>query len=181
MYANEDIYTGTSDPSTNINPKILGAFYINTKTAKLFVCTDNTFNKNVWVLANDYKKELKDYIDSELIPINQKISNLKVAGESITVNGTQVGNSLQNGDIKVGVWYTDNTYLTYVHFDSTFDGSVPCVSVKTNTGLTFDVTAYPTEGQSMLLPPSWSWRLWSRIYGANIPLGIVTVVKYSVR
>lgn len=52
MYANEDIYSGPNDPTANINPKIIGAFYINTKTAKLFVCTDNTFNKNVWSICN---------------------------------------------------------------------------------------------------------------------------------
>lgn len=52
MYANEDIYTGSTDPTNKINPKIVGAFYINTKTAKLFVCTDNTFNKNIWKICN---------------------------------------------------------------------------------------------------------------------------------
>lgn len=52
MYTNDDIYTGSVDPNNRINPKILGAFYINTKTAKLFVCTDNTFNKNVWKMCN---------------------------------------------------------------------------------------------------------------------------------
>jgi hypothetical protein len=52
MLTNEDIYTGTVNPSTNINPKIIGAFYINTKTAKLFVCKDNTINRNVWEMCN---------------------------------------------------------------------------------------------------------------------------------
>lgn len=52
MYANDDIYTGPTDPTKTINPKIIGAFYINTKTAKLFVCIDNTFNKNVWEMCN---------------------------------------------------------------------------------------------------------------------------------
>lgn len=52
MYANDDIYSGPTDPTKTINPKIIGAFYINVKTAKLFVCTDNTFNKNVWKMCN---------------------------------------------------------------------------------------------------------------------------------
>lgn len=181
MYANEDIYSGPNDPTNNINPKIIGAFYINTKTANLFVCTNNTINKNVWKLANDYKKELKDYIDTEINPINQKISNLKVYGESITVNGSQIGNSFQNGNIRVGIWYTDNNYLTFIAFDSTDHYQEPCISVKTNTGLTFDVTGYPSEGQSMLVPPNWSWRLWSGSLGANIPLGAVTVIKFSIK
>lgn len=52
MYANEDIYSGPNDPTANINPKIIGAFYINTQTAKLFVCTDNTINNNTWKMCN---------------------------------------------------------------------------------------------------------------------------------
>ena len=52
MLANEDIYTGSIDPTSTINPKLLGSFYINTKTAKLFVCTDNTFNNNIWKICN---------------------------------------------------------------------------------------------------------------------------------
>ena len=52
MYANDDIYSGPNDPTDNINPKIIGAFYINTQTAKLFVCTDNTINRNVWKICN---------------------------------------------------------------------------------------------------------------------------------
>ena len=52
MLTNEDIYTGITDPSPTVNPKIIGAFYINTQTAKLFVCTDNTINRNVWKMCN---------------------------------------------------------------------------------------------------------------------------------
>ena len=52
MYANEDIYSGPNNPTANINPKIIGAFYINTQTAKLFVCTDNTINNNTWKICN---------------------------------------------------------------------------------------------------------------------------------
>lgn len=52
MITQEDIYSKPTDPTTTINPKIVGAFYINTKTAKLFVCTDNTINKNVWKMCN---------------------------------------------------------------------------------------------------------------------------------
>lgn len=52
MYANDDIYSGPTDPTNKINPKIVGAFYINTTTAKLFVCTNNTINNNVWKICN---------------------------------------------------------------------------------------------------------------------------------
>lgn len=52
MYANDDIYSGPTDPTNKINPKIVGAFYINTTTAKLFVCTNNTINNNIWKMCN---------------------------------------------------------------------------------------------------------------------------------
>lgn len=52
MYANDDIYSGPTDPTNKINPKIIGAFYINTTTAKLFVCTNNTINNNTWKICN---------------------------------------------------------------------------------------------------------------------------------
>lgn len=66
MFANEDIYTGTTDPTTTINPKITGAFYINKKTAKLFVCKDNTLNKNIWEMCNpdiDVASHIQSYLN----------------------------------------------------------------------------------------------------------------------
>ena len=66
MFANEDIYTGTADPTSTINPKITGAFYINKKTAKLFVCKDNTLNKNIWEMCNpdiDIASHIQSYLN----------------------------------------------------------------------------------------------------------------------
>lgn len=87
MLTNEDIYTGVVNPSTNINPKIVGAFYINTKTAKLFVCKDNTINKNVWEMCNP------DVVIPE-IPRKFKFSM------DIAWHGYQI--------IKNNVWYPNN-------------------------------------------------------------------------
>ena len=52
MLANNDIYTGSTNPTANVNPKTLGSLYINYNTGKMFVCKDNTLNKNVWLLCN---------------------------------------------------------------------------------------------------------------------------------
>lgn len=46
---NQDLYTDNIDPSSTINPKKKGAFWINNNTGEAFACIDNTANKNVWV------------------------------------------------------------------------------------------------------------------------------------
>lgn len=46
-----DIYTGTTDPSQDINPSRTGALYINSQLGETWVCTDNTKDKNVWILS----------------------------------------------------------------------------------------------------------------------------------
>lgn len=55
-----DIYAGDVDPTATINPKRVGAFYINYKTGESFVCQNNTANKNVWsyILIQDKWKDL---------------------------------------------------------------------------------------------------------------------------
>ena len=57
MLANEDIYTGSIDPTPTVNPKTLGALYINYATGKMWVCADNTLNNNRWVWLNPPPKE----------------------------------------------------------------------------------------------------------------------------
>lgn len=94
MLTNEDIYTGVVNPSTNINPKIVGAFYINTKTAKLFVCKDNTINKNVWEMCNP------DVVIPEIPVPKFKFSVYK----SYAGNDMGIGNP-----IAPYVWYANTT------------------------------------------------------------------------
>ena len=56
----EDIYVGDTDPNATINPKKVGAFYINYKSGESFVCQNNTNNANVWsyILIQDKWKDL---------------------------------------------------------------------------------------------------------------------------
>ena len=65
MLVNDDIYVKNVDPTATINPKIVGAFYINSKTAVVWVCIDNTLNKNVWEICNP-DIDVTSYIQSYL-------------------------------------------------------------------------------------------------------------------
>ena len=73
MFANEDIYTGKTEPTATINPKIIGAFYINTSNATIYICIDNTLNKNKWVRSGYTLEEIWDFINPKL-PKQQDIA-----------------------------------------------------------------------------------------------------------
>lgn len=88
MLANEGIYTGSIDPTSTINPKILGSFYINTKTAKLFVCTDNTFNNNIWKICNP---------------------DIKIPEPDVLLGPKYRRYTFKDFSIKHGVWYKNTT------------------------------------------------------------------------
>ena len=45
---NVSIIKSAQDPTTNINPPNKGTIWVNTTTGEIFVCVDNTPNKNVW-------------------------------------------------------------------------------------------------------------------------------------
>jgi len=42
------VLKGNGEPTPNINPPEIGTIWVDTKTGELFVCLDNTFNKNIW-------------------------------------------------------------------------------------------------------------------------------------
>ena len=43
-----DFYTFNSNPTATVNPAKVGVVWINNKDKKIFICTDNTLNKNKW-------------------------------------------------------------------------------------------------------------------------------------
>lgn len=55
-----DIYAGDTDPNATVNPKRVGAFYINYASGESFVCQNNTKDRNIWsyVLIQDKWKDL---------------------------------------------------------------------------------------------------------------------------
>ena len=53
ILSNDDIYTAPTNPTEDVNPKSVGALWINTETCTQFICKDNTKNKNVWMSSWD--------------------------------------------------------------------------------------------------------------------------------
>jgi hypothetical protein len=154
MYANEDIYSGPNDPSTNINPKIIGAFYINTKTAKLFVCTDNTNNRNVWKICNPDIK-MPEIPKPDGLGYNQKYKELKN---------------------KYNIWYTNNSVrpiyvicFPYIqsgratHFIDVRDTLGDVVSIGFNQNDTYDNFI-----MSCVVPPYFSYMVRTNLYNTDI-------------
>ena len=47
-----DIYTDDAVPSNSVNPKKLGSIYVDYKKNKLYICSNNSNNKNVWSIVN---------------------------------------------------------------------------------------------------------------------------------
>lgn len=46
-----DIYNGNVPPDAKVNPKVKGALYIENTTGSLYICIDNTKDKNKWSLV----------------------------------------------------------------------------------------------------------------------------------
>ena len=109
MFANEDIYTGKTEPTATINPKIIGAFYINTSNATIYICKDNTLNKNKWVRSGYTLDEIWDYINPKL-PKQQDMA----FGDTYILDSTSY---------KCGIKYKNTTgYPMMLHHHGTANG-----------------------------------------------------------
>ena len=72
-----DIYTGTTDPTTNVNPKKIGSLWVNSATGDIWVCNSNMTNKNKWIKVAE---DLKDWVQETIIKITSNsimLSNYK--------------------------------------------------------------------------------------------------------
>jgi hypothetical protein len=74
MMLNEsDLYNSNTSPDVKVNPKSLGAMWINYSNGRHYICKDNTNNKNVWL---DPIEELTNEINS----LNKRIDSIKPVG-----------------------------------------------------------------------------------------------------
>lgn len=48
LLSTNDVYTGSVNPDATVNPKTIGAMWVNYTTGVTFICKDNTKDKNVW-------------------------------------------------------------------------------------------------------------------------------------
>ena len=167
MLSNEDIYTGPNDPTATINPKIIGAFYINTKTAKLFICTNNSINKNIWTICNPDIKIPDPVMTFDSNWKYKKYSLIKQLNYVYTNNNKYPSWALfysgrlkyQQTSIACGVWKIGDTYEYKSYRSWSFD-DIPFSS--TNWVL------LPIGG-SIIIPPGYYLGIGS--YGTNINSG----------
>lgn len=154
MITQEDIYSKPTDPTGTINPKTVGAFYINTKTAKLFVCTDNTINKNVWKMCNP----------DVVIP--------KYEPDGLGYNQTYT----TNNNPKVGVWYKNNTtrpifVICIINTDSR--SQYQNLYIKSPNGEETKLGAFAESTLddiplTAIVPVNWYYRINQSINGGNL-------------
>lgn len=77
MLSEEDFYNSNTAPNDKVNPKTLGAMWINYDNGKHYICNNNTFNKNVWL---DPIGELTNRINSIATELIEKLNNIKSLG-----------------------------------------------------------------------------------------------------
>ena len=80
-----DIYTDDVVPSSSVNPKKLGSLWVDYKKNKLYICSNNSNNKNVWSIANPdivipepLKYELKYEVASFYSAIKGKYTGITI-------------------------------------------------------------------------------------------------------
>lgn len=154
MFANEDIYVKNTDPTVTINPKIVGAFYINSKTAVVWVCIDNTINKNVWKRTGYTLEEIWDYV------------NPKIPKPTPIFQGVYKIYDYSKGDrYPVNTWLTNTTnYYMDITFSSIFQASSAndiFVYIKKSNkeyNISGDCNEYWTS-VSVMIPPKTVYKL----------------------
>ena len=73
MLSESDLYNSNTEPNNNVNPKSLGAIWINYSNGRHYICSNNTMNNNTWldpigILTNDTNNRINS--------INSNINNL---------------------------------------------------------------------------------------------------------
>jgi outer membrane murein-binding lipoprotein Lpp len=84
MYINEDIYTQSVSPTNDINPKSLGAMWINYTNGKHYICSNITPDNNVWLdpigqLTTDFNsiiERLTKEFNGKIDTVNSNITKL---------------------------------------------------------------------------------------------------------
>ena len=84
MLSESDLYNSNTEPNNNVNPKSLGAMWINYSNGRHYICSNNTMNNNTWldpigILTNEFNRKIEDLNSStnnSINAINSNINNL---------------------------------------------------------------------------------------------------------
>lgn len=85
MLSESDFYNSNTTPSSNVNPKSLGAMWINYTNGRYYICSNNTINKNVWLdpvstLTNEINTNVNNKLQQTVKELTDKINNIKQLG-----------------------------------------------------------------------------------------------------
>lgn len=179
MLSESDLYNSNTSPDVKVNPKSLGAMWINYSNGRHYICKDNTNNKNVWldpigVLTNEINTNVKN----EITKITEKVNNIKSLGynQDWYYAGNTIDPSL-NIVRHIGVWYQNDTDAPIAVWASSgphpSSGAILEMWVgedpKRGIRITFDtsITYGGHHGNAIgfsIVPPSHYYSVWCNVY-----------------
>lgn len=114
MLAESDLYNSNTTPTNNVNPKSLGAMWINYTNGRYYICSNNTINKNVWLdPVNEINTNVNNKLQQTVTELTEKINNIKQLGynqewhlNSLDLSATAKPNYITRLS---NVWYQNTT------------------------------------------------------------------------
>ena len=82
MLSESDLYNSNTEPNNNVNPKSLGAMWINYSNGRHYICSNNTMNNNTWldpigILTNEFNSNINNLTNDTNNRINTINSNIE--------------------------------------------------------------------------------------------------------
>lgn len=134
---NEDLYTSETNPTNTVNPKKKGALWTNNTTGRVYTCTNNTLNANVWTVLNPYLwRDLGNVTGTYNFNFggaNNDYDNFTMALTGTTNFGTvtSAGSRERSGLLLIR---SGGTRLNRFFTNAVFSFSVPILSYPNNSG-----------------------------------------------
>ena len=150
MLSESDLYNSNTEPNNNVNPKSLGAMWINYSNGKHYICSNNTMNNNTWldpidILTNEINSNINNLTNDTNNRINSNKSDINVITHRVDNNNIETNNRINSINRKINeintriigynqkwynnsprmsdVWYQNNT-SSPIAIMLTFESSV---------------------------------------------------------
>lgn len=106
MLSESDLYNSNTAPDVKVNPKSLGAMWINYSNGRHYICSNNTMNKNTWLdpigqLTNEFNSDIENLTNdtnNRFNTINSNINKLTTDTNN-SINGINSKIDTTNGNI----------------------------------------------------------------------------------
>jgi hypothetical protein len=145
-------YTSVENPTTNVNPPDKGVLWLNLKTGEIFVCIDNTENKNIWIGSKDNIIIPSTVNTFDIFKDNSAVALYRLDGNPYDdgglYNARWYGSELYDiGKFNLSAKLTGNSYL----YSNACNGLDETVSISMwfkafyQYGMLFNLGAYTVE------------------------------------